>query len=171
MTPHQVVVVCIRLVALVWLLYVVNHSYGLFAYVSSNTSVALNKSVVWFFALLQIATSGVMWFFATSIAAWLLPSLRPTQSTTPPALVQWQTLGVICVGLWSLSRSIPDTVYWVTFYNMAESTGVSTDSLSAEQKASFFSTVVELVLGLWLLFGAKGFAAFLYKARTVGLKT
>ena len=171
MTPHQVVVVCIRLVALVWLLYVVNHSYGLFAYVNSDARVALHKSVVLFFASLQVATSGVMWFFATSIAAKLLPPVRPTQSTPPSSLLQWQTLGVICVGLWSLNRSIPDVVYWVTFYNMAESTGVGTDSLSAEQKASFFSTVVELAIGLWLLFGAKGFAAFLYKARTAGLKT
>lgn len=170
MTPHQILTVCIRLGALVWLIYVVNHSYGLFAYLRSDSTVALNKSVVWFFALLQISTSGVVWLFSTSIASWLLPSLRPSEPTTSPVPIQWQTLGVICVGLWTLSRSIPDLVYWVTFFNMVENTGMGTESLIAEQKASLLSTMVEIGIGLWLLFGAKGFAAFLYKARTAGLK-
>jgi hypothetical protein len=170
-SPIQIVVLCLRLVAIVFLLFTINRLYSLFAYFNNGGKTALNMSVVWFFAALQIATCAILWFFPASIATKLLPSLRSTQQNSPtPLLIEWQTLGVICIGLWSLSRSIPDTVYWLTFYSIASSDGMTFSSLGAGQKASMLTTVVELVIGLWLLLGAKGLAALLFKIRTAGLR-
>jgi len=84
-------------------------------------------------------------------------------------LQEWQMLGFICIGIWALSNAIPSALYWLTYYSM--SFGDSSDAfyLDAEQKARVASMLAELVIGLWLVFGAKGFAAaFLFKIRTAG---
>ena len=39
-----------------------------------------------------------------------------------------------------------------------------------EQKAAMILTVAELAIGIWLLLGAKGIAAAIFKLRTAGLK-
>jgi hypothetical protein len=166
--PRQIIIVCLRLLALVWLLYALNHSYGLFVYANNGAELALSKSTVAFFAVLQVATCAVLWLFPASIAAMLLPSVSANHEASPSNPVQWQTLGLICVGFWGLSRSIPDVVYWVTFLNMLPASEGSYSLLSAEQNAGIISTVVELGIGLWLVFGAKGFAAFLFRVRTAG---
>jgi hypothetical protein len=169
-SPLQILIVCLRLVALVWVLYTLNHLYGLFAFLVNGPTPSISRSAVWFFALLQLATCGVLWFFPATIARGLLPSLRSEPKVALPAeLVDWQTLGVIGIGLWALSRAIPDALYWATFYNVTLSAGYSALDLDAAQKAGIVSTVAELVIGFWLLFGAKGFAAFLFKVRTAGL--
>lgn len=114
MTPSQIVVMCLRLLALVWLLYTLGHLYGLFAYLNNDGAALISKSAVWFFALLQLAICGFLWRFPATIARTLLPSLRSEPETAPPPrLVEWQTLGVICIGLWGLSRAVPHAVYWV----------------------------------------------------------
>jgi hypothetical protein len=162
--------VCLRLLALIWLLYILGHLYGLFAAITNDPTALISTSAVWFLALLQLAICGALWFFPATLAVRLLPSIRSEPKTAPPPqLVEWQTLGVICIGLWGLSRAIPDAVYWVTFYNMHLKANYGVSDLNAAQKAGIVTTVAELLIGLWLLFGAKGFAAFLFKARTAGV--
>src|SRR6188768_3774422 len=135
--------------------------YGLFTYLDSNSGVAISKTTIWLFAFLQIVTCAVLWFFPATIAKKLLPSATDTDlPRSPVALIEWQTLGVICIGIWALTRAIPDAIYWMTFYSMSESVDYSFSILNAEQKASIITTVAELAIGLWLVFGAKGFAAF-----------
>jgi hypothetical protein len=169
-TPHQIVALCLRLVALIWLLYTLSHTHELFAYVKNYSGIVINKPVVWLFAILQIATCAVLWFFPATIAAKLLPSAagaEPVRSPSP--LVEWQTLGVICVGIWALSQAIPDSIYWITSYGMMMSASDGIFDMGPEQKAGIVAAAVRLVIGFWLVFGAKGFAAFLFKIRTAGM--
>jgi len=167
MTPIQIVALGLRMVALIWLLYTLNHLYSLFAYVSDDSRIAISKSVVGLFALLQIATCAVLWFFPTTIAEKLLPSAAGTgQTRTPVALLEWQMLGFICVGTWELSKAIPDAIYWLTYYGMSFGDNPDAFYLDAGQKARVASMLAELTIGLWLVFGAKGFAAALYKIRS-----
>lgn len=170
MTPLQIVALVLRLVALIWLLFTVNHLHGLFAYVNNDSGIVITKSVIWLFAILQIATCAVLWLFPTTIAEKLLPSASTTEPTRPPvALVEWQTIGVICIGIWELSKAIPDAIYWMTYYSMRFGADADAFYLDADQKGLLASTVAELVIGVWLVFGAKGFAAFLFKVRTAGV--
>lgn len=168
MTPHQIIAVFLRLVALVWVLFVVSHLHSLFLYLDHTTYLQINKVVVWVFAAIQIAVCALLWFFPRSIASRLLRSRDAHEPAPAPRLEEWQTLGVICIGLWALMRAIPDAVYWITFYNMTSRSSIPFSDFTAEHKAAMVETVVELILGFWLLFGAKGFAVFLFKARTAG---
>jgi hypothetical membrane protein len=169
MSPHQIVAVCIRLASVFWLLYVISHSYGLFAYLDSGVQLSLNKPTAIFFTSLQLATCAVLWFFSAGIAAILLPSSRATTDLTPPSLMQWQALGLICIGIFGLSRSIPDAVYWITFLNMAASSAEAPISMTAEQTASVISTVIEIGIGVWLVVGSKKLTAFIQQMRTAGV--
>jgi len=170
MTPLQIVALGLRLVALIWLLYTLNHLHGLFAYVNNDSRIVITKSVIWLFAFLQIATCAVLWFFPMTIAARLLPSASANEQTrSPVALVEWQTLGVICIGIWALSKAIPDAIYWITYYSMSFGADGDAFYLDADQMGRVASTVAELGIGLWLVFGARGFAAFVFKLRTAGV--
>jgi hypothetical protein len=148
----------------------VSHLHALFAYLNEGTQLQISKVVVWVFVIIQVGVCGLLWFFPRTIAAKLLPSRDDHEASPPIALVHWQTLGVILIGLWALTRAIPDAVYWITFYNMATSSGIGLSALNPEQKASMVETIVELVIGFWLLLGAKGAAALLFNLRTAGLK-
>lgn len=159
---------CVRFGALVWLLYTISHLNGLFAYVEEGAPIQIDKTVVVLFAALQIGVCVFLWLFPRSVAAQLLPGRNTDEVVKPSSQLEWQTLGVICIGLWALSRAIPDAVYWITFYNMAASSKLGLSFFNAEQKAAMLSTVAELAIGVWLLLGAKGTAAFIFKARTAG---
>jgi hypothetical protein len=169
-TPRLIVALSLRLAALVWLLHTLSHIYGLFTYLNPTSAGTISKSVVWSFAFLQVAACGVLWFFPSTIAGKLLPSgARADEAPSPPRLLEWQTLGVICIGLWGLSRAIPDAIYWVTFYTFNFNASFGGADLDPDQKASMVSTVVELAISCWLIFGAKGFAEVLFKIRTAGV--
>jgi hypothetical protein len=89
---------------------------------------------------------------------------------SPSSGFEWQTLGVICVGIWELSRAIPDAAYWISFYNMmAMNSNLGLSYFSPEQKSGMIATIAELVIGFWLVLGAKGFSSILLKIRTSDL--
>jgi hypothetical protein len=163
--PRLIVALGLRLVALVWLLYTLSHLYGLFAYWDPNFTDFAGKPVVWLFVFFQIAICGVLWFFPSTIADKLIPSAaRAGEEPIPARLEDWQAIGVLCIGLWSLSIAIPDVVYWLTFLYMSGSAGLDPSHL-----ANLLATVIQLVISFWLVFGARALALFLFKIRTGGV--
>jgi hypothetical protein len=170
MTPTQVVAVCLRFLAIVWLLYTLNHAYSLFAYLGLQNQDPESIWFVWIQVAVQLLVCAALWFFPFTIASKLLPSHgAQSEPKIAHSMLDWQTLGVICIGLWALARAVPDVVYWATFMNISFSGDSGVSELSPDQKASLISTVVEIAVGLWLILGAKGFAALLFKIRTAGV--
>lgn len=169
MTPHQILIVCIRLVALFWLLSVVSNLHLVFASLNEDSPVTLYASQVWLFAGLQVAIAAVLWFLPATIAAKLLRAPRAATEEPPPRLVEWQTLGMICIGLWALTRALPEAVYWASFLRMT-SDEYPPIELGPDQKAKIIATAVEIIIACSLLLGAKGIAALLFKLRTAGIE-
>src|SRR6187399_2121452 len=119
MTPQQIVVVLLRLIALLWLLFTLTHMYGLFAVYHGGEGLGISRPIVMLSAAFQVFVCFALWFFPSTIAANLLRSGQPADEPAPTRpLVEWQTLGVICVGLWTLAQAIPDSIYWLTYYAM-----------------------------------------------------
>ncbi len=167
MSPHQILTVCIRLVAIVWLLFTISHLDSLFAYLNEGSRLQLDKTSVYFFSLLQLAVCVVLWLFPRTVAAKLLPGSNSDTPPSPSSSFEWQSLGVICVGIWELGRAIPDAAYWVTFYNiMVTSSNLGLAYFSPEQKAGMIATIAELGIGFWLVLGAKGFTSILLRIRS-----
>jgi hypothetical protein len=164
------VAVCLRFLAVVWFLYALNNAHGAFAYLGGGSGLAISMPAVWILAIAQVCACAFLWFFPVSIATRLLPSY--SRSAEPDDLIrleEWQTLGVICIGLWALSRAIPDAIYWFTFLSMSFSGNAGFGELGPDQKAGIVATGAEILIGVWLLLGAKGFAALLFRIRTAGV--
>jgi len=169
MTPHQIVVVILRLVAMVWLIHTLTHMYGLFTVFEDGSGVSLSRSVVSLSAVFQVFVCLALWFFPSTIAANLLRSGQPAhEPALPRPMIEWQILGIILVGIWALVQAIPDAVYWVTYYAMVSGSNLSFFDLDPDQKANALATVVQLVIGTGLLMGAKRFASVLFRSPAAG---
>ena len=169
MKPQHIVATCLRVLAIAWVLYALSRVQSTLAFAASHAGMSANMSVILLVTFLQIAVCAVLWFFPMTIASWLLPGGVPSEpSAEPLRFVEWQTLGLICVGFWGIVDSTPNLVYLITYAALSSGDELY-GGLREYEKAKLVSSIVELALGLWLVFGAKGLAAFLFKIRMGGV--
>ena len=166
MRPIDIVALILRVLAVVWFVYCLGQVQQWF---HASQALAGRVPAFWWLLALQVLGCVILWFFPRSIARTLQPALAQTQVEAAPSWGQWQILTLIALGLWLLTRAIPDAVYWLTLHSLLNQSNRVWDVLQPDQKAGMVATVVELGLGVWLLFGAQGFAAFLFRARTARL--
>lgn len=165
MTPHQIVVVFLRLVALVWLLTLIGSLYPQFAF-SDPSFEEMRVPLLIYFAL-QLIPSVVLWFFPATVATRLLPSPKnEVASSTPPSMSEWATLGILLIGIWGLSSAIPNVSYWIVFIRMNDDFDAA--GFPRESVAGIVSAGARLAISLWLVLGAKGIGTILWKVRTGG---
>jgi len=74
------------------------------------------------------------------------------------------------IGMYFVAFSLADTVYWFAYYIFMEQSVPGSEFFAAENKARVVATIVELTIGLILLFGAKGIGIFINKARAAGIE-
>ena len=120
--------------------------------------------------VLQYTVYALLWLYAGSIANWLIPKhLQPQQVavTSSVPLYQWQVLGVVLIGLWTLVHAIPDAGYWLAYIHYAKGQGdVAWSSyILPENKAQMLATAVSLLLGIVLLFNAPKLVRVLFYSR------
>ena len=91
--------------------------------------------------------------------------LKEDVPASPSRIVDWQIIGVVCVGLWGLIRAIPDGMYWAVILQTGLTADYGLTALSITQKSRIAATILELGLALWLVFGARKIATDLFGAR------
>lgn len=171
MTPHQILIVATRLVAILWFFHALGHTASILTLVPSPGFDEANLPLVWALAIVELIVCAVLWLFPATIARWLLPGSDTPTAAPAPTLVQWQTMAVITIGIWILSQAIPDAAYWATLFGLSYSDGRFLDHLADGNKADLIVLAARIVVGLWLVFGTKGFAAFLLRVRTAGIRS
>jgi hypothetical protein len=107
-----------------------------------------------------------LWLFPLTVASRLIPRSALEQRTSAP-VEDLQRCGFLLLGLWVLALSVPGFFRYLFLYYLTARLG-TTIQLAPEAHAGFAAVVVELMIGLWLLFGAKGLLALLRWARTAG---
>jgi hypothetical protein len=165
MTATQVIALGVRLFS-VWLfVYVVRNVPGMWQYNSLEADSSANL-VVAIVACVLFAVVAVLWLFPLTVANKLLPQTLHEDRINLP-LEQVQAVGFSLIGLWVLTNAIPSALYWVlmSYYGAKPN---SLLHLSAKEYSLIASTVLELVLGIWLLFGAKGLLGILRRACSAG---
>jgi hypothetical protein len=162
LTPHQILALSSRLAALIWALYTLSsipqHLIRL------DHPPVDNRTTVFTLVGLQIAVCIFLWIFSTTVGQKLLP-LKEDVPATPSRIVDWQVLGVVCVGLWGLIRAIPDAMYWAVILQTWLTADYGLTALTITQKSRIAATILELGLALWLVFGARTIAAYLFGVR------
>jgi hypothetical protein len=168
MTSAQIVGLGVRLFAIWLVVSVLRHVPGIWRF-NASAAAAGNGStnlVIIVVTVLILAVAAGLWFFPLTVANKLVPRSSKTEQLHVP-IDQAQSVGFSLLGLWVLTSSVPDSFYWV-FMTYQASRPNSMLELRASEYSYMISTAVEVILGIWLLFGAKGLRGLLRWARTAG---
>jgi len=167
MTPQQILIVAVRLFAIFWLLTSVGHFVTAF-----RTLEGAGPDGYTLFGILvpifEFAACVFLWFFPATLSRRLLKGGDTPSGTVGPALLEWQSMIVIALGLWTLASAVPDAAYWIVYAITYVGMEYRLGDVIQDRWAYVTATLVQLILGLWLLLGARGFAALLFRIRTGG---
>ena len=161
MTSHQSVALALRLFA-IWIALQTLRTVPAFFTMGDFDS----RTLVWTLATFGLNAVVVLafWVFPRTIAGKLIPppDLEPQLSTSPD---QWLAVGCTLLGLWTLTTTIPRIIY-EAFTLSAMS---SYDDHSRAQHLVVYN-LVELVIGVWLILGAKGVRKLFWWAQNAGIR-
>ena len=159
MTPHQIVAVALRLLAL-WL------GIGVLRIVPSFFVIGTSGARGSAYTLFTLGVTAVfvigLWFFPHSIAGKLLPS-PSTEARSPTASDTWLAMGCSLIGLWILTTTVPRLA--VDLYVLSYMPGA--DDYSPVRRSILYE-FAEAVIALWLICGAKGFRKVFWWAQSAG---
>jgi hypothetical protein len=166
MTNAQIVGLGVRLFAIWLAIYVVRQTPGL-VFIDSRDVPGSGLVIV------TIAVAVVLLFIC--VALWRLPlvvaqRLIPQPTLDQPSRLpveQLQTAAFCLLGLWLLTEALPHAVYvaMIVYHSSKSNASVS---LSPWEYATTVQVLAELIIGLWLLFGARGLLGILRWARHAG---
>ncbi len=111
------------------------------------------------------AVCAVLWFFPLTIARKLLPAMSEPRSETSMSGSVALSVGLILLGVWVLAYALPDAIYWATLFVLTRQADAAYFEWGQEQIASIATTVAELALAVWLIFGSSGIKRFIHRYR------
>jgi len=113
--------------------------------------------------VLPLALGCMLWFGADVLAKRLFTN--SDVATFPPSLEALHDLAFSIIGIFILGVAVPHLTKLAYYYwqlSTPDGVQVGTD---IERRGALVEAVVQLVIGLWLLFGASGLASLLRKIR------
>ncbi len=123
---------------------------------------------LWLVALVLasgIAICVALWAFPLTIARKLLPVMKEPRSDSTMSESAALSVGLTLLGVWILATALPDLIYWGTLFHLTRQIEYGEFQWGAEQIASVATTITELVLALWLIFGSSGIRRLIYRFR------
>lgn len=164
MTNAQIVALGVRLFSIWLILYLLGHSPGLWNLIGHGES-GSGGFVVGVSAVLALAAVA-LWFFPLAVARKLLPRATLDQPTPLP-VEQVQRVGFCLLGLWVFTEAVPDLIYYAVAFALSKG---PTAPISFERTSypNVAHTIVEFVIAVWLLLGARGLLGLLQWARAAG---
>ena len=158
MKAHHYLGIVIRLFSIWLFLYSVTQLsyllesliYGTVQGIAASSVVTILQYLPWlFFAIF-------LWLFPLSIAKKVIPSeVGPENSTITPR--EMMSVLISVVALCFLYRSIMDTFYWLTLWNVTANSGEGGIPITfgADQRASMYATAIEFFAAVMLFFNSR----------------
>jgi hypothetical protein len=156
----------VRLFAIWLVVSVLQHVPNMWRFSASVESHSAVYVITLAVGLLLLLLAAGLWFFPLTVAKTLIPSSSKTDYVRVP-LEQAESVGFTLLGVWVLAGGVPDAFYWIFMLYQASVPELKLE-LATRHYASVVSTAVRLVLGVWLLFGARGLLGVLRWARSAG---
>jgi hypothetical protein len=160
MTPRQIVTVALRVLA-IWLGIEVLRFLPSFFVVDTSDRAFI-------YTLFTLAITGVfslaLWFFPQTFAGRILSS---DAVTSPPSVTpdMWLAMGCSLIGLWLLSTTLPRLAVDIFAFNLMSAASGSDPTITR----SIIYYVAEVIIGLWLILGARGFRTLFWWAQNAGI--
>lgn len=162
MSKHQIIALGVRLFAIFLFVLSIDNLMTLLAWLGRdeaiNVSAAIYSAI---FATIVFLVCVLLWFFPMTIAGKLLPAEQG--NAVPVGLEGIAIIGFVLLGLWVLTNAISDAVYWGVMMRVASSYG-GWQGLDVGTRASIIATGVEILIGLWLVLGARGLRRAIWRA-------
>jgi hypothetical protein len=167
MTPHQALALGVRLFVIWCALTIVRE---IVAFVTSWRPQDLNDpfalAVVLGGYVLSVTFLLILWFFPRSIARGLLPDSTDTPTQSLPYQM-WFTLGTALLGLWFVASAITPILHNLSVMYVFQPELINSENVRS-LRVALLHYVVELMLGLCLLFGATGIRKLIWRIRNAG---
>ena len=168
MPKGQVVGIAVRLFAIFLALETLRYASSLLPYAAAPPPNNISFVFIGTLALFPILAAVLLWFFPLSVAAKLIPDIKSQGQHGPLGAGGIEVVAFSVLGLWVLTTAIRDIFYWVTFVYQVKNSGLGNADLSPDNVGNIVATVVELVIGFWLLLGSKGLLGVIRRARQAG---
>lgn len=171
MSREDIVAIAVRLFAIFLGIYVLRTLFGFVQFTSETTFDA--KAILASVAVVGAMAGAVLllWFFPLSVARKLLPVMKEPRSEPNAGVDTLFALGLILMGLWLLANAIIDGLYWASLLLAMRAADMMHLDLTPEQKASIFTTAVEVVVAMFLILGSTGIRNVVYRFRNAHVDT
>ena len=165
MTPHQALALGVRLFA-IWCALAILREVVAFITSSRPQDDSHALVIVMGVSVLSAIFLLILWFFPKSIARGLLPDSTdaPTQTLS---YQMWFTLGTALLGLWFAASAITPILRNLSVMYVFQPEVINPEDVRS-LRVGLLYYAVELVLGLWLLFGAAGIRKLIWRIRNAG---
>jgi hypothetical protein len=117
--------------------------------------------------LFLIAIALTIWKLSSKIAGILLPSSWNAEEPFDISQDWVDSVVFTVLGLYVLSTVVPTIFNWLIFYNLIHKLSPETYA-PPKSIPTIVTTAIELIIGLWLIFGAKGLRGLLSLPRAAG---
>ena len=162
MTPHQILIVAIRILAIFCFVSVLGR---IAAAIVTMEQLGVTALSIWVAAGIELGVCVYLWLFPATLAAKLLRDGHSVVSVGSVPFTEWRDLLFVAVGLLVLAGSIPKAVYWAILAGASEPFA---QDVTLEQKVSAGAAFLELAIGVGLVLGARGLGSLLQKIRAAG---
>jgi hypothetical protein len=169
MQKEQIVGIAVRLSAIFLGLYTWRYVSGLVPLLAAPSQDSIGVGFLLLLALFPILASLLLWYFPLAVASKIIPDIKTEKASTPLDAGGIEVVAFSVMGLWVLTTAVPDIFYWIVFAYRTKSADFGNPELSPESVGYIVATVVELVIGFWLLFGSKGILGIIRRIRYAGM--
>lgn len=167
MKKQEIVTLVIRISSLALIFYTLNRaSYTIRSWNRFSES-DLTANLIMVLAPLLLAIFA--WFAAFHLANVFLPTINEDNEATEWNQEKVEATAFTVIGVFVLTYAIPDTFYWLSVVYQSIKLNANTSG-EPQYFARAITLAIKLIMGFWLLFGAKGLREFLTKVRVAGQK-
>lgn len=167
MKKEEIVGLAVRLFALYIAISILGNVGKLVAYMRFGTSGDISPGVLVPAIGIPLAVALILWLVPLTIARKLLPVTKAAPKERRPTLAEYQAVAFSVLGMWMLAEHLPAVFSWIGYALYLNANPSA--SLTEYEYGKLAATVGGIVIGFWLLFGARGFVGLLRNARSAGI--
>lgn len=160
MRVHHYLAIALKIFSIILVIYSLRFFTTLIEAIRYNTinGVIVNEWFVVFNLLIVWSIAAMLWFFPLTVSKSFVRG-ELDQTVEPLATSSILTISVAVIGVFTLSNGIIDIVYWSILIHMSQDSSFSV--ASPEATSGVTSTVLEVVIGAFLIFKSRTIAGYI----------
>ena len=168
MSKEQIVGLAVRLFAIYLFLYGVTQVFAFLSVLRTEQFQGGASPIFYIiaFALIVLLICALLWFFPLFIARRLIP--RDSDGVPGVNTGDIFVLAFIVLGIWILASTIPDAVSLLANLFLSPIYQDMPEEMVVQVRVAGARLIVEFVIAVGLIFGARGLKNFFYHIRGIG---